>query len=202
MFQQRRRRRCNDFDSNNPILSTACAGACVPGVFGLCRHPHSKKGIYLRRRFQRRLRIYLRCRRFAFSRKSPSGPGLFEDFFHWYVFKVSSFPRVKGVVLEGGSDVSCSHKKYVFFATTYENALRQKRVTLFDVSMRCLQNRKDDEDDDDSAFVVCVECECVRQWCVCVCVCVCVWLCSVVVKRTQNSLQNELSFVFKAARSF
>ena len=109
MFQQRRRRRCNDFDSNNPILSTACAGTCVPGVFGLCRHPHSKKGIYLRRRFQRRLRIYLRCRRFAFSRKSPSGPGLFEDFFHWYVFKVSSFPRVKGVVLEGGSDVSCSH---------------------------------------------------------------------------------------------
>ena len=83
---------------------------------------------------------------------------------------MSSFPRVKGVVLEGGSDVSCSHKKYVFFATTYENALRQKRVTFDDVSMRCLQNRKDDEDDDDSAFVVCVECECVRQWCVCVCV--------------------------------
>ena len=117
----------------------------------------------------------MRCRRFAFSRKSPSGPGLFEDFFHWYVFKVSSFPRVKGVVLEGGSDVSCSHKKYVFFATTYENALRQKRVTFDDVSMRCLQNRKDDEDDDDSAFVVCVECECVRQWCVCVCVCVVVF---------------------------
>ena len=117
--------------------------------------------------------MYLRCRRFQ------------ESF--------------KGVVLEGGSDVSCSHNTYVFFATTYENALRQKRVT-FDVSMRCLQNRKDDEDDDDSAFVVCVECECVRQWCVCVCVCA--WLCSVVVKRTQNSLQNELSFVFKAARSF
>lgn len=25
------------------LLSTACAGACVPGVFGFfCRHPHSK----------------------------------------------------------------------------------------------------------------------------------------------------------------
>ena len=60
--------------------------------------------------------------RFVFSRKSPSGIRASLWFFHWYVFKVSSFPRVKGVVLEGGSDVSCSHKKYVFFATTTKRA--------------------------------------------------------------------------------